>query len=651
MQGPATPGREQAEIEELEPAFFVVGPSCVSQCDPSGYNAIRLTTHVDAARIRAATSVTDVTGGRSAVVAPSAAPAAQSSEFDGSGEYYTLEDLRFPTQPPMTTYAVRVAASLESQDGQRLGYPWLGLIENWHERAFTSFGDGHGVWEQSGGNQLPFFVRNFQDIRQWVTGITPENLMPTILELTPRFRETPPGEGRPRTLSLVPDRIQSVGMDIAPALNGRSDGPGLGGALKAALRFHSRAAPVSATTIVVAATIVQVTNLGVTVKDSPVNTLIFVTRLDTGEPVNGARVSIVRRDNQVFWRGTTNADGIVIAPNTPLRNARRPWELAFIVLAEKDGDVAYVGSDWNEGISSWEFGIRSDLSESPAVLRGSVFTDRGVYRLGEQVHVKAILRSDTNRGIQLLPAGTPVYVTLRDSQYREVETRTIRLNEWSSADWTMNVPAAGSLGNYSLQARLEPPRPAPTAPVNPEEAPEFSRAVNGSFLVAAYRRPDFRVDATLTAGPTPIAGDALTATVSARYLFGAAMDRRPVRWNTSRQRVYSAPPAILDKFLPEQWTFVGYDPDDRNEKPELAGGFGNHHCRRRIHDPGADAAHRRASVHLRVRSGGRGRIASADCRASAAARASRSLVCGREEGSVLRGPEDRCPDRADCRHA
>ena len=148
----------------------------------------------------------------------------QRRAFDSSGEYYTLEDLRFPTQPPMTTYAVRVAASLESQDGQRLGYPWLGLIENWHERAFTSFGDGHGVWEQSGGNQLPFFVRNFQDIRQWVTGITPEKLMPTILQLTPRFRETPPGEGRARTLSLVPDRIQSVGMDFAPALNGRSTG-------------------------------------------------------------------------------------------------------------------------------------------------------------------------------------------------------------------------------------------------------------------------------------------------------------------------------------------------------------------------------------------------------------------------------------------
>ncbi len=125
----------------------------------------------------------------------------------------------------MTTYAVRVAASLESEDGQRLGYPWLGLVENWHERAFTSFGDGHGVWEQSGGNQLPFFARNFQDIRQWVTPISPDTLMPRILELTAaRFRVTPPGEGRARRLGGEPDRTLSFGLDVAPALNGRPTG-------------------------------------------------------------------------------------------------------------------------------------------------------------------------------------------------------------------------------------------------------------------------------------------------------------------------------------------------------------------------------------------------------------------------------------------
>ena len=36
-------------------------------------------------------------------------------------------------------------------------------------------------------------------------------------------------------------------------------------------------------------------------------------------------------------------------------------KFAFIVTAEKDGDVAYAGSDWNDGILPWEFGIDLDL--------------------------------------------------------------------------------------------------------------------------------------------------------------------------------------------------------------------------------------------------------------------------------------------------
>lgn len=76
--------------------------------------------------------------------------------------------------------------------------------------------------------------------------------------------------------------------------------------------------------------------------------------------------------------------------------------------------------------------------------------------------------------------------------------------------------------------------------------------MRGSFLVAAYRRPDFRVDTTLTGGPVAIAGAALTGVASARYLFGAAMKARPVRWRTYRTRVHSAPDAVLDRYLPGQ---------------------------------------------------------------------------------------------------
>ena len=173
------------------------------------------------------------------------------------------------------------------------------------------------------------------------------------------------------------------------------------------------------------ASIVQVTNLGITVKDSPQNTLVFVTRLDTGAPVSGAAVAIVRLDNTTFWRGTTGADGVAVAPQTPLRDPDNWHEFSFLVTAEKDGDIAYVGSDWNEGILPWEFDTDVNLNEREPLLRGSVFTDRGVYRLGEAVHFKTILRQNTPEGVRLLPEGTPVLVSVRDGQNKLVDERTV----------------------------------------------------------------------------------------------------------------------------------------------------------------------------------------------------------------------------------
>src|SRR5262249_46158545 len=139
------------------------------------------------------------------------------------------------------------------------------------------------------------------------------------------------------------------------------------------------------------------------------------------------------------------------------------------VTAEKDGDVAYVGSNWDEGIRSWDFGLRYSLHEAEPILRGTVFSDRGVYRLGEEGHLKAILRHDTPKRIRLLAAKTPIDIVVRDSQSKIVDKRTVRVNDWSTTEWTMTVPPEGALGNYSVMARIRPkeePAPNTTAGTN-----------------------------------------------------------------------------------------------------------------------------------------------------------------------------------------
>ena len=89
----------------------------------------------------------------------------------------------------------------------------------------------------------------------------------------------------------------------------------------------------------------------------------------------------------------------------------------------------------------------------------------------------------------------------------------------------------------------------------------YFKVVNGSFLVAAYRRPDFRVDVALT-GDQPVAGELLKGVITARYLFGAPMGARPMTWTLTRSRLYDAPTAVHAQFPDDRWLFVGWSEDD-----------------------------------------------------------------------------------------
>ena len=122
------------------------------------------------------------------------------------------------------------------------------------------------------------------------------------------------------------------------------------------------------------------------------------------------------------------------------------------------------------------------------MLRGSVFTDRGVYRLGEEVHLKSILRLDTPSGIKLLEPDTPIEVVTRDGQGKDIDTRTVTIGDWSSSEWTLKLPADGALGNYLVTAK----RKSDAKPAEGRDSfADYGRnpEVTGSFLVAAYRRP------------------------------------------------------------------------------------------------------------------------------------------------------------------
>lgn len=541
-------GRTQTFTVELAQTFFVSGIDCVTECDPESRNAINFRTSpgVRFAEVVKAVAITDVTDPAKKTVLKRTE---REAEYDYPQFNYGLDELGFSLQPGRR-YAVRVDPSLAADDGQKLGYTFTAEIENWNKSAFVSFGSGHGVWESSGGPILPFHARNFRNATQWLQPISIEELMPTMLRLRESgFNVTPDGKPQQRKLSMPLNRITAIGLDLQSAIG--EDNRGLvwaaiqPGDPMAKSRIYDPS-PVS--------TLVQATNLGISVKDSPQNTVILVTGLDDAKPVAGASVSIRDRSNKIFWSGTTDANGIAVAPNTDLRRKKQKseneWEdswyalgeLHFVVVAEKDGDVAYVGSDWNEGLSPWEFDVEYNLAEADPQLRGTIFADRGVYKLGEEVHFKAIARADTPNGMQLLAPGTRLELTLRDSHAKEIDTRTIEVNAWSSLEWTYRIPQDAPLGTYNVYAKTANHR----------------GLIQGELLVAAYRRPDFRVDTTLTSSNS-VAGTKLMGRINGRYLFGAPMSDREVSWTYSKIEVLDVPQKITDRWPEDRYVFLGRD--------------------------------------------------------------------------------------------
>ncbi|MBW3670730.1 MAG: Ig-like domain-containing protein, partial [Acidobacteria bacterium] len=529
--GPAVPGHDQQYTIQLNPHFFVDDFRCVEDCDPEQRHVLSFRVPVPWKDLREAATVTDTTD-------PSK-PFVVEQEIDGDSRnwpttYASLADLGYP-QKPNRVYELKLDPSLRAANGEPLGYTFTGVVELLHARAFTRFGDGHGVWESEGGQIVPFYARNMKSVRQWIASISEEELVPTLIELEKsHFGTKPDVPPVVRTLSVRPNEIESHGLDLSQWLDRRGRG-----IVWAAIE-EVTPLPGAATTDRkdLSSTVIQITNLGISAKSSPQNTLIFVTKLSDGLPVPDAEITIRNRSNEVIWRGSSGADGVAMAPGVEV--GENWWELRFIVTAQKNGDLAYLGSDWHEGIYSWDFGIPYGPDEAKPLLRGTIFTDRGVYKPGEEIHFKAIVRSDTPDAMIPLEHGTRLNLALLDSRGSAVDERVVELSEWSSADWVFTLPEEAHLGNYSITGSVE----------------GQSGIVDGTFLVAAYRRPDFRVDVELS-GDSALAGVDLDATSTARYLFGAPMAGREIRWSYSKTPHFAVPTAIRDRFPERSFHFLG----------------------------------------------------------------------------------------------
>ena len=287
-----------------------------------------------------------------------------------------------------------------------------------------------------------------------------------------------------------------------------------------------------------AAVPVQVTNLGATAKIHARGITTWVTRLSDAAPVSGARVRLFDERGKVVATATTDNDGLAELDSAEV--ARRVTERGGLqqdsyLVVDRSGDAGKRPGDAGKRPGAagnartagdmvvaeltdkrmsqpWQFNMRGDVADRAALV-ATVFTDRGVYRPSETVHVQVVAR-DPDRGYTARKG--KIAVTVTDPRGAEVTRRRLALDQYGSADLDIALRDDARVGGYRIQVAMG------------------DQVSHREFRVEEYRVPTFEVKVSSDAAWE--SGQQAQASVAARYLHGGDLASRTVRYTVSRER-------------------------------------------------------------------------------------------------------------------
>ncbi len=265
---------------------------------------------------------------------------------------------------------------------------------------------------------------------------------------------------------------------------------------------------------------VQETDLAVNVRILATGVVAWVTSLSTGEPVPGARVEVIDGDHMRHFDQRTAEDGVVWERTQEDLSATR---VAVRVTHGDDRSVLVV--EPSESINPNRLSLSQGGSElNGALLRATAFTERGAYRPGESVRVKAFARE-----VQRIETSAyigPIELRLMSPERAApIASQLSETNALGSTSAEFELPDDAVFGRY----RVLVVRPAD------EETLQSEQILGSAELrVASFREPSFRVD--IEAPSADLVGDTEASfALDATYLFGAPLSGAEAEWSLVRE--------------------------------------------------------------------------------------------------------------------
>jgi uncharacterized protein YfaS (alpha-2-macroglobulin family) len=247
-----------------------------------------------------------------------------------------------------------------------------------------------------------------------------------------------------------------------------------------------------------------VTDIGLTTLSGSDGLHAFARSLDTGKPIAGLELRLYGINNDQLGSATTDANGVATFAAGLLRGTAGKAPAAVMAFATS-GDFTIL--DLTR--AAFDLSDRG-VGGRPAPGANDLFfyTDRGVYRPGETVHLVGLLRDDGGRAIDNLP------LTLRLMRPDAVQAREIVLTSGGAGGYTVDLPMTptAQTGTWTVQGFVDPAgQPVATASFLVEEVVPARIEVKLKSDVAALKD-----------------GETASVDLSAMYLYGAPAGGLPI---------------------------------------------------------------------------------------------------------------------------
>ncbi len=285
--------------------------------------------------------------------------------------------------------------------------------------------------------------------------------------------------------------------------------------------------------------ILAVSTAALTMKTTFDETFVWATSMPDGTPITNATVTVYDSGFKNNAQGTTDKDGVTRI-STPW--TQDLWDQTLVVW--DDGtNFALTSSQWSNGLDPWSFGYYSQYSQEMYSIY--LYTDRPIYRPGQEVFFKGIIRTKDDMTYSI-PALSSIMIYLDNEMGENISVQDLAITEFGTFSGSFLLAENASPGYYTARATF------------------LDQSGYLGFNVAEYRAPDFLV--TLDGPEEVVAGTDVQVTVNGSFFTGGVVSEADVTWSAL------ATSTSFDYQGPGNYSF--YDSEDYSYNPEAIPGFG-----------------------------------------------------------------------------